>query len=148
MLKSQTGTGDEDPRQIPTMAAPQGVLSAVTRVCLASAALAPFLLVWLFILAVAVFSFVAFFKRGPSPEELFTIVICGIGLLALPTLLVIYLMARLEQRPFVSLGLRFSPQSLKEFLSGLVLGIIIVSIEFLWNYWSGILRVAWLCRNP
>lgn len=125
-----------------------GVLSSVVRLSLASAALSPFIVGWFFILVIA---FIALSVLSQQPtreltEEFFMMLIFVQGLLALPTLYVVYMMThRVEKRPLASVGLSVDRQSLREFLSGLVLGIILASSGSLALYGSGVVQIAW---NP
>jgi membrane protease YdiL (CAAX protease family) len=122
-----------------------GLLSAVVRVGLASAGLAPFALGWIFVMTALVFGYFAI-KGRPSPQEAFTLLSISMGLFALPALHVIYsITKRLEQRPFTSIGLRLDARSSKEFLGGMILGVLLSSSGFLYLYWSGALHVTW---NP
>jgi membrane protease YdiL (CAAX protease family) len=141
-----------------------GMLSAIARVSLASFGLSLLSYIWYFVWGIA-YLFVIHPALPTIPrkiveqyavislplgivteQKIFIFSILGMGLIALPTFLLIYLMTqRLEQRPLVSVGLAWGRRALKEFFSGLVLGLAVPSIGVLAGYWSGDLQITW---NP
>lgn len=122
-----------------------GLWSALIRVSIASIGLIPFALGSILIFIILVFAFIKLLNRGPSSEELFGIFLLVMGLVALPTLLVVRWMVRLEQRPLASLGLHTNCHSFAEFFQGALLGIVWTSSTILMLYWGGALHINW---NP
>lgn len=125
-----------------------GLPSAVARILLASGALGLYRTVWFFLtfgfLITASIAFKTLGMLERSGEMFFILFIFIMGSFAIPTLRVIRRMTQeVEQRPLASVGLRFGRHSLKEFLSGLVLGIIVASIGFLFLYWEGTFQIKW-----